>query len=127
MELLFLLFLRGHVAFRSCCWETGEIFVKSYGRIHPPARSAQRRAFNGRRRRRRRRRRRWRFAPPGGWRDLGVSLEGCPSTTTALLLDGYDDAVGSDDHDGRRRDHRRNCLDHGFVEDGSLCGIIGPR
>ena len=70
------------------------------------------------------------------WRDLGVSLEGCPSTTTALVLDGYDDAVGSDDHGGRRRDHRRNCLDHstwllhpssGFVEDGSLCGIIGPR
>ena len=77
--------------------------------------------------------------PLGGglrWRDLGVSLEGCPSTTTALLLDGYDDAVGSNDHGGRRRDHRRNCLDHstwllhpssGFVEDGSLCGIIGPR
>ena len=79
-------------------------------------------------------------SPPRGgglrWRDLGVSLEGCPSTTTALLLDGYDDAVGSNDHGGRRRDHRRNCLDHstwllhpssGFVEDGSLCGIIGPR
>ena len=74
------------------------------------------------------------------WRDLGVSLEGCPSTTTALLLDGYhDDAVGSDDRRGGRlrRDHRRrSCLDHstwllhpssGFVEDGSLCGIIGPR
>ena len=64
------------------------------------------------------------------WRDLGVSLERCPSTTTALALDEYD-TVSDDDGRGDR-----GCLAHstwllhpssGFVEEGSLCGIIGPR
>lgn len=59
------------------------------------------------------------------WQDLGVSLESCP-LTTALMLDKYND---------ERNHEHDHCLDDsewllhpssGFIENGSLCGIIGP-
>lgn len=70
------------------------------------------------------------------WRDLGVSLVDCP-WTTAQMLDKYDSDVSSDCmamDDGRQR--KWHCTDDstwllhpssGFVENGSLCGILGPR
>ena len=77
--------------------------------------------------------------PEGGlhWRDLGVSLANCP-WTTAQMLDKYNsdpslDSTTSMD-DGRKRQWQ--CMDDsawllhpssGFVENGSLCGILGPR
>lgn len=67
------------------------------------------------------------------WRDLGVSLVNCP-WTTAQMLDKYDNDATSTIYDGRMRQWR--CMDDstwllhpssGFVENGSLCGILGPR
>ncbi|KAL7534006.1 hypothetical protein ACHAXR_008946 [Thalassiosira sp. AJA248-18] len=80
------------------------------------------------------------------WRDLGVSLEPCPLTTVLMLdkfdnnndiSDGYSNIGGSS---SRRYQYssdknHQHCLDDsewllhpstGFVENGSLCGIIGP-
>ena len=62
------------------------------------------------------------------WRNLGVSLEPCP-LTTALMLDEYNNI--SESFDGKHQ----HCLDDsmwllhpssGIVENGKLCGIIGP-
>lgn len=67
------------------------------------------------------------------WRDLGVSLVNCP-WTTAQMLDKYDSDATSTIDDGRKQQWR--CMDDstwllhpssGFVENGSLCGILGPR
>ena len=71
--------------------------------------------------------------PTGGlrWRDLGVSLEPCP-LTTAQMLDKYNNNH-ADRYDGSNKNYQ-HCLDDsewllhpssGFVENGSLCGIIG--
>jgi len=62
------------------------------------------------------------------WQDLAVSFEKCP-LTTALVLDKYKYDNYHDDY------YNQHCLDDsvwllhpssGFVENGSLCGIIGP-
>jgi hypothetical protein len=68
------------------------------------------------------------------WRDLGVSLVNCP-WTTAQMLDKYDASSNRTTMDnGRTRQWQ--CMDDstwllhpssGFVESGSLCGILGPR
>ena len=80
--------------------------------------------------------------PVGGlyWRDLGVSLANCP-WTTAQMLDKYDNESEAEapSRDGAASsDTGRDwqCIDDstwllhpssGFVENGSLCGILGPR
>ncbi len=71
------------------------------------------------------------------WRDLGVSLVNCP-WTTAQMLDKYCNGDASCDRttmdDVRTRQWQ--CRDDstwllhpssGFVQSGSLCGILGPR
>jgi hypothetical protein len=85
--------------------------------------------------------RRSRHRAEGGlhWRDLGVSLANCP-WTTARMLDKYnsdpslDSTTTTSMDDGRKRQWQ--CMDDsawllhpssGFVENGSLCGILGPR
>lgn len=75
--------------------------------------------------------------PSGGgglrWQDLGVSLEECP-LTTALMLDKYNSNHGNYQN-SNTNNNNQHCLDDsvwllhpssGFVENGSLCGIIGP-
>ena len=69
------------------------------------------------------------------WRDLGVSLEPCPLTTAQMLDNKYNNNhVAARDDDGSNDEHYQHCLDDsewllhpssGFVENGSLCGIIG--
>ena len=66
------------------------------------------------------------------WQNLGVSLEKC-GHTTAHMLDKYKSMSMADtDH----KSDTPNCLDDsvwllhptsGFVENGCVCGIIGPR
>ena len=77
--------------------------------------------------------------PEGGlhWRDLGVSLANCP-WTTAQMLDKYNSDPFLDSTTSMDDGHKRQwqCMDDstwllhpssGFVENGSLCGILGPR
>ena len=65
------------------------------------------------------------------WKDLGVSLEPCP-LTTALMLDKFTNNNHNHPIDAN---HHQHCLDDsfwllhptsGYIENGSLCGIIGP-
>ena len=73
------------------------------------------------------------------WRDLGVSLANCPWTTAQMLDKCYDgDADASCDRTtmDEGRTWKMQCIDDstwllhpssGYVESGSLCGILGPR
>mmetsp|Transcript_13566 Transcript_13566/g.25847 ORF Transcript_13566/g.25847 Transcript_13566/m.25847 type:complete len:835 (-) Transcript_13566:198-2702(-) len=67
------------------------------------------------------------------WRDLGVSFEPCQMDTSTMRRKYTSDAATTATADGDECDEV--CLDDslwllyptsGFVEDGSLCGIIGP-
>ena len=72
------------------------------------------------------------------WRDLGVSFESCSMDTSVMRRKYSNGGIINDECEVEgENEHRRDvlCLDDslwllhptsGFVEDGSLCGIIGP-
>ena len=65
------------------------------------------------------------------WQNLGVSLENFPPTTS-YMLDKYDSSgnlKSNNNNENRSLDDSLWLLHpcSGFVEDGKLCGIIGPR